>query len=163
MLPAAPVDYERRMPRFAEASVLQSVGQDVFGREVSLILDAANSWKEMNRASESAGIDLLLISGFRSIARQTEILERKLKAGEFLDAILRVSAYPGHSEHHTGRALDIGSPHSEHLSEKFQSTPEFQWLVRNADAFVFRLSYPKENGQGIAYEPWHWFYRSCRA
>lgn len=102
-----------------------------------------------------------MISGFRSISRQTEILEQKIGSAESLERILRVSAYPGYSEHHTGRALDLGSPHAEHLSEAFESTPEFLWLATSAGAFGFRLSYPKGNGRGIAYEPWHWFYADC--
>jgi len=44
------------------------------------------------------------------------------------------------------------------LEEEFEKSVAFQWLSVNAKDFGFRLSYPKENRFGIAYEPWHWFY-----
>jgi len=144
------------MPRFAEAESLQSVGVDTFGREIQMAPDTARAWIDMKRASEETGVNLLLISGYRSVARQTEIVQRKLDAGITLDEILRVSAYPGHSEHHTGRALDLGSPDAEHLTEAFEQTREFKWLNTHASQFGFHLSYPRDNPHGITYEPWHW-------
>ena len=151
-----PIDYADRMPRFDEAECLESVGVDTFGREIQMTPETAQAWLKMKRVSEEAGLQLLLISGFRSIARQTEIIQRKLEEGVTMDAILRVNAYPGHSEHHTGRALDLGSPDAEHLSETFETTREFAWLNEHAAQFGFQLSYPRNNPHGITYEPWHW-------
>lgn len=56
MLPAAPLGYENRMPRFKEATELGSIGPDVFGRETQLAVDAANAWTRMRLAAETAGI-----------------------------------------------------------------------------------------------------------
>ena len=155
-LPAPPADYETRMKRCAEESRLCDVGEDAFGRAVWLAEDAATAWIRMQSAAKEDGIRLLLLSGFRSVERQAEIIRRKLAAGQSLDAILRVSAYPGFSEHHTGRAIDIGSADSEHLSEEFESTREFEWLCAHASEYGFRLSYPRDNASGVIYEPWHW-------
>lgn len=154
--PPPPRGYEARMPRFEEERALVIVGRDVFGRGASLIAEAADAWISMRRAAEVDGVHLLLVSAFRSVARQREIVAKKLQAGLALDEILRASAYPGHSEHHTGRAIDIGSPQCEHLSECFEQTPEFAWLVAHAAFFHFSLTYPRDNPQGIAFEPWHW-------
>lgn len=118
--------------------------------------ETARTWLDMKRASEDSDVNLLLISGYRSITRQTQIIQRKLEAGRSMNEILRVSAYPGHSEHHTGRALDLGSPDAEHLTEAFGTTREFQWLEKHAAPFGFYLSYPQNNPHGITYEPWHW-------
>jgi len=144
------------MPRYAEAVVLRVVGLDVFGRETRLTPAAADAWLGMRRAAEGDGARLLLLSGFRSIERQTEIVRRKLNAGLALEDILKVSAYPGYSEHHTGRAVDIGSPDCAHLAEAFEHTREFAWLTAHAADFGFALSYPRANAHGIAFEPWHW-------
>ena len=38
----------------------------------------------------------------------------------------------------------------------FENTPVFAWLVKNAAAHGFELSFPKGNPQGVNYEPWHW-------
>jgi len=155
-LPPPPSGYIERMPRFAEAERLLSVGVDTFGRKIQMTPDTAQAWLDMKRSSENAGINLLLISGYRSISRQTEIVQRKLDTGIAMDEVLRVNAYPGHSEHHTGRAVDLGSPDAEHLTEAFEQTREFQWLNNHASQFGFHLSYPRDNPHGITHEPWHW-------
>ncbi len=102
------------------------------------------------------GVTLIPLSAFRSIARQTLIIRRKLASGQNIGDILRVSAVPGCSEHHTGRALDLGSPQEMKLIVAFARTREFRWLKRHAAKFGFHLSYPRGNRQGIAYEPRHW-------
>jgi D-alanyl-D-alanine carboxypeptidase len=116
----------------------------------------------MRAAAERDGIALIPVSGFRSVARQTLIIRRKLAAGQRIDAILKLVAAPGYSEHHTGRALDIGTPGQPLLEESFAGTPAFKWLRRHASRFHFTLSYPRRNPHGIAYEPWHWCYRRSR-
>jgi D-alanyl-D-alanine carboxypeptidase len=144
------------MPSFAEEPGRCMVGCDAFGREVALATDAAQAWVTMRDESVTDGIQLQLLSGFRSIDRQADIVGKKLAAGQSLEAILRVNAYPGFSEHHTGRAIDLGSPDCEHFSEAFEATREFRWLGKHASRFGFSLSYPRDNPCGIAYEPWHW-------
>lgn len=156
LLPPAPLNYEQRMPRCEEAPELHVVGPDVFGRETHLTHATAQAWEAMRLAAEKAGVRLLFISGFRSVERQAEIVQSKLQSGLALPEVLKVNAYPGYSEHHTGRAVDIGSPDCAHLTEAFARTREFAWLQRHAASFGFALSYPRENACGIAFEPWHW-------
>lgn len=163
-LPELPADYARRMPPQAEATELVSAGFDVFGWEQRLAPETALAWAAMRETAESDGVRLLLVSAFRSVARQREIVERKLAAGVPWAEILRVNAFPGHSEHHTGRAIDIGSPNCEHLSESFEATREFHWLTDHARRFGFTLSYPRGGDSGVSYEPWHWLWRAeCRS
>ena len=156
-----PADYARSrgMPFQAEAAQLVAVGTNSTGREVLLAPVAAGAWFRMRDAAASEGITLMAISGFRSVTRQEEIIRAKLAAGETIDAILQVNAAPGYSEHHTGRALDIGVPDEAPLEENFALTPAFSWLKAHAYAFGFTLSYACGNPKGIAYEPWHWLYR----
>lgn len=148
------------MPRFAEAELLVPVGLDAFGREARLAPAAAGAWHAMRAAAAANGVTLILLSAFRGIARQGELVAKKLTAGATLEEILRVNAYPGFSEHHTGRAVDLGSPACEPLTEAFARTQEFSWLDRRASDFGFRLTYPRKNTHGIAYEPWHWCWSS---
>ena len=113
----------------------------------------------MQAAAATDDVTLLPLSAFRSVARQTAIIRQKLARGERIEAILRVSAVPGCSEHHTGRALDLGAPGHLGLEDSFARTREFRWLRQRAVKFGFHLSYPRGNRQGIAYEPWHWCWR----
>lgn len=158
MFPDAPESFRERPPRFSDAADLVPVGLDHYGREAFLTPKAAEAWVAMSRAAAGAGLNLLLISAFRSVARQAEIVRRKRKRGLSWDEILRVSAYPGFSEHHTGCAVDLGAPGCAELTEAFEMTPEFSWLCAHAGEFGFKLSYPRENPDGIAYEPWHWMW-----
>ena len=144
------------MPAFAEAHDLETVQIDSNGRLHELEPCTAKAWRSMREAAQQDGVTLLLLSAFRSIQRQREIVATKLATGFVLAEILRVNAYPGHSEHHSGQAIDLGSPHCAPLETAFETTPEFHWLVRHAAAFNFSLSYPKGNIAGVIYEPWHW-------
>jgi zinc D-Ala-D-Ala carboxypeptidase len=142
------------------ATELVAVEKDIFGRAQSLSPAAADLWKEMKRAATEDGMELLLVSAFRSLDYQKELILRKLTRGLRIEEILRSNAAPGYSEHHTGRAVDITTPGSEPLTEAFEDTPACQWLKKNAGRFGFHLSYGRDNPHKIVYEPWHWL---CRA
>lgn len=56
---------------------------------------------------------------------------------------------PGHSEHHTGLAVDI------------TGTDEmYRWLEQHGPEYGFILRYPEDKTQwtGVSYEPWHFRY-----
>ena len=147
---------DRRMPLRPEAAELVSVGHDLYGREQKLAPPAAGSWRTLRSAAEREGVELLLVSAFRSVDYQKQIWLRKLAAGEPVAQILRVNAAPGYSEHHTGRALDLTTAGCEPLTEAFERTAAFAWLRERARDFDFAMTYPRNNRFGIAFEPWHW-------
>ena len=97
-----------------------------------------------------------LVSAFRSLNYQRQIFERKLSQGELLAQILRVNAAPGYSEHHTGCAVDLTTDGCPPLTEAFEHTAAFAWLVARAKDFGFTMTYPRGNKFGLIYEPWHW-------
>ena len=145
---------------YAEAPelVLTEVGEH--SREHLLAPAAAAAWHRMKQAALGDGTSIFIVSAFRSVERQTQIVRRKLMAGIPLEQVLAVSALPGFSEHHTGRAVDVGTPESVPLDYSFQDSAAFAWLQANAAAFNFRLSYPADNAEGYVYEPWHWCYQN---
>jgi D-alanyl-D-alanine carboxypeptidase len=154
-----PADYARtrRMPVQRAARSLVSIGPAADdGKPVPLTPRAAAAWRCMVAAAAHDGAKLLPISGYRSVARQARLIRKKLAAGQSITDILRLVAAPGCSEHHTGRAIDVGSPEDCALDEDFARTAEFRWLKRHAARFGFHLSYPRKNAHGIGYEPWHW-------
>lgn len=146
----------RKMPLQAEAVELVTVGVTEHGRELRLAPAAARAWGGLVAAAVQDGVALRLVSAFRSVEDQRQIIARKLAAGKSMDDILRVSAAPGYSEHHTGRAVDIATAGSRPLEEAFEQTDAFTWLEANAARYGFFLSYPRDNPHGIIYEPWHW-------
>jgi D-alanyl-D-alanine carboxypeptidase len=139
-----------------EPEWLALAGFDRYRRPLWLHADAALAWNAMQADALREGVVLEAISGYRSHDYQLGIFERKLAQGQALDAILRVNAAPGYSEHHSGLALDIGTPGEPAAEESFEATEAFAWLQANAGTHGFALSYPRGNPHGIAYEPWHW-------
>lgn len=154
-----PVAYatERRQTPHLECTDLASIGLDHAGREQKLERHTATQWQAMQDAAARDGVSLLVISAFRGFDYQRQIIARKLAAGQVIDQILRVSALPGFSEHHTGRAIDIGTTGCAPLTEAFEQTAAYAWLTQHAAEFGFRLSYPRGNPHGVVFEPWHWF------
>jgi len=153
-----PDDYgsDGSKPTFDEAQELVDVGPNLVGRMQRLTAQTAASWQEMQSAARDDGITLMIVSGFRSIDYQAGLIRKKLNSGQSLSEILAVNAAPGFSEHHTGRAIDVASPGSRPLTEEFEATEAFAWLLQNGAKFGFSLTYPRENRQGFIYEPWHW-------
>ncbi|MCL6711700.1 D-alanyl-D-alanine carboxypeptidase family protein [Pseudomonas sp. R2.Fl] len=144
------------LPLVAEPDTLAFAGFDRYRRALWLTHAAAHAWLGLRDAAARAGVVLEAISGYRSHDYQLGIFERKLARGQTVEEILSVNAAPGYSEHHSGRALDIGAPDEPAAEESFEDTAAFAWLVANAGAFGFSLSYPRDNPHGIVYEPWHW-------
>ena len=154
-VPAAYRD-NRHLPLHPEARELVAAGRDIYDREQRMAPGAEKAWRGMRLAAKEDGIELQLVSAFRSVRYQADIIRRKLEKGLTMDEILSVSAAPGFSEHHTGRALDLTTPGAAVLEETFEDSEAFRWLEGNAARFGFRLSYPRGNAAGVAYEPWHW-------
>ena len=57
--------------------------------------------------------------------------------------------------HQDARVL-LGADVDLRLTHIRATQEEYAWLKDNAARFRFRLSYPRDNPHGIAYEPWHW-------
>jgi D-alanyl-D-alanine carboxypeptidase len=153
-----PSDYgsNPRRPGYAEAQDLEDVEPNILGRMQRLAPETAHAWRQMKTAALADGIELLLVSGFRSVRYQADLIRNKLASGQDIAAILRVSAAPGFSEHHTGRAVDIATKGSRPLTEEFESSAAFRWLEQHAHRFAFAMPYGRGNELGFAYEPWHW-------
>jgi D-alanyl-D-alanine carboxypeptidase len=145
----------------AEPDRLAFAGFDRFRRPLWLLPGAARAWAHMQADALRGDVVLESISGYRSHDYQLGIFERKLARGQTVDEILTVNAAPGYSEHHGGRALDIGAPDEPSAEESFERTRAFDWLQANAAAHGFVLSYPRDNPHGIVYEPWHWCWRDA--
>ena len=158
-----PEDYVQNspLPLCVEAEQLVDTEADYYGRPQRLEAEAFSAWSAMKQAAAETGVILHLISAYRDLDYQRGVIVRKLDQGQVITDILRVNAAPGFSEHHTGRAIDIGTVNCPALEEEFENTDAFQWLKAHAKAYGFELSYPRNNEFGIAYEPWHWCFKKA--
>lgn len=144
-----------------EAHQTLPIGPDPYGRLQRLSPDTAHAWWAMQGIAALDGIDLEVISGFRSLDRQTWLIAYRVYNGEDIADIATRIALPGYSEHHSGCAVDLVTPDQPTLSQDFAETEAYQWLRLHAGLFGFTESYPPGNDQGIIAEPWHWYYRDC--
>lgn len=153
-------DYGARtgLAQVPEPDWLVHAGFDRYRRPLWLHPGAARAWTRMREAARRDDVLLDAISGYRSHDYQWGIFERKLARGLTVEQILTVNAAPGYSEHHGGRALDIGTPDEPPAEESFEHTRAFAWLRAHAGDHGFSMSFPRDNPHGIVYEPWHWYW-----
>ena len=101
------------------------------------------------------------VSGWRSLEEQEELYAQSLWENGPVSTE-RFVARPGHSEHQTGLAIDLGltQPEIDLIRPEFPYTGICQKFRGRAAAHGFIERYPvgKEGVTGIAHEPWHFRY-----
>lgn len=127
----------------------------VTGATAGLQKDAATAFEQMVQDAQAQGLDIKAVSGFRSTALQQEIWDSKVKNTD-PRIVAKTSAPPGHSEHHTGYAVDVGNNQNAGLNASWANTAEYRWMQANAGKYGFEESFPQGNSQGVTFEPWHW-------
>lgn len=107
----------------------------------------------MVRAARADGVDISVLSGFRSFGYQAALKSQYTVV--YGTNSNRFSADQGYSEHQLGTAADFTTKKSGETFAGFEATPAYAWLLANAHKFGFVLSYPKGNAYYV-FEPWHW-------
>lgn len=108
-----------------------------------------------------AGDGIVAVSGYRSEEEQKEVYAQSLRenGAEFTKKYV---ARPGHSEHQTGLAIDLGErrEYVDYIAPEFPYTGLCGRFRENAARYGFIERYPKgkEHITGIAHEPWHFRY-----
>ncbi len=112
------------------------------------------AFKEMQAGGSAEGAYFDLCSGYRSYNYQKGLYNRYVNQDGKAEADT-YSARPGHSEHQTGLAMDIGKV-DRNYGEEYGGI----WLANNAWKYGFILRYPygKTGETGYIYEPWHFRY-----
>lgn len=127
--------------------------------------EVIEAYTQMFEDGAAEGLNFELVSGFRSYDYQAELYNNYVSR-DGKEAADRYSAEPGHSEHQTGLAIDVGSYDSAVLLQtSFEYTPEFQWMkdVAHEYGFIIRYMKGKEDTTGYMYEPWHLRYVGDKA
>ena len=136
-------------------------------REYYLDVRAADYLEDMIAAAKEDGIDLLVVSAYRTIEYQQQNFDKSVQdridggmteEEAYADTLAEV-ALPGESEHNAGLALDIMVEEYQNMDDDgFEDTEAFAWLDKHAAEYGFILRYPKGKQEitGIIYEPWHY-------
>ena len=130
------------------------------GNEVFLNCEAAGALEKAVKAV-GGGEMIVPVSGFRSAEEQKAIFQNSMREnGE--DFTRQFVALPGHSEHQTGLAIDLGlkSENIDFIRPNFPYEGICQRFRETAPRYGFIERYPKgkEKITGIAHEPWHFRY-----
>lgn len=133
---------------------------------------ALDAWHELQAASTKAGLPLRIVSGYRSPQFQRNLFLNRLSAkGVSIEqvaagladpavaAVLRSTALPGYSRHHTGYTVDLQCNNG--TLEAFVNSPCYTWISHgnylNAKLYGWIPSYPAGAAQqGPEPEPWEY-------
>ena len=122
--------------------------------------EAASELAKMFAAAHKDGIDLYLVSGYRSYAQQLALYNTYVNTdGKALAD--SYDAIPGACEHQLGLAVDLSDDNRDHdIDNSFESTAAYQWLLKHSYEYGYILRFPrgKESITGIAYNPWSFRY-----
>ena len=130
---------------------------------------AAKHMREMIAAAKEDGINLKVLSAYRTVNYQKKLFERNVKSRmedygmtydeAYYDTSINI-APPGGSEHNAGLAADIITEDDWDTYTGFEDTEEFAWLQVHAPehGFILRYLKGKEDITGYIYEPWHYRY-----
>ena len=137
--------------------------------EIYMHSKAYEAFKTMYKAAKKDGIQLTIVSAFRSFSYQNNNIWEKKWAAQAkynqhdtitLYNLLKYSAFPGTSRHHWGTDIDLNS-----VSDQYFDTPNgkkvYNWLNKNASKYGFCQPYNDKkatNRSGYEPEKWHWSY-----
>lgn len=97
--------------------------------------DTANAYWVMQQAASAQGVEIRIVSGFRTQAEQQYLyncyLNKNCNNGN-------LAARPGYSNHQSGHALDLNT----------SAGGVYNWLAANGNAYGFKRT--------VSGEPWHW-------
>lgn len=130
---------------------------------------AVEDFFAMEEAAQNAGLQLKIISGFRSTTRQQQLYDQQVQAllSQGLDQAAaeqqaqQVEQKAYESDHNTGLAVDLVPEYSQTKdAAAIVQTPEYQWLSEHAAEYGFVLRYPEDKQEitGVEFKPWHWRY-----
>ncbi len=135
--------------------------------------EAKIAFEELQKEAKKEGLEMVLVSGYRSFQEQKDIFLSRLgnlataesiasgQSDEVLDKLLQTTSIPGYSRHHTGYTFDLGCASTELTI--FKDTKCYEWLSRdnylNAKRFGLIPSYPVGGGvQGPDPEAWEYIW-----
>lgn len=118
--------------------------------------EATLAFNKLVADSDILGYGLKSISDYRSYQDQVSVYNGYVARDGQAQADT-YSARPGHSEHQTGLAVDVGDGGGCSLQICFGQTAAGQWVAANAPNYGFIIRYPagKQSITGYQYEPWH--------
>lgn len=158
------VNGENRMPENFESTVEFMTIENMDGTKFRVEKKTCEAFLRMREdLLKNDGLQAELISSYRSVATQEALFQKRL--AEFgAEFTYKYVAVPGHSEHHTGLAIDVSFVVDGKIVRGTENLLGIDHLFQIAHkklpqyGFILRYPQPKEDVTKIGYEPWHFRY-----
>lgn len=158
------INGENRMPLGFEDTVARISVENTDGTKFQVEKKTYEAFLRLRKdLLDNHGLQAELISAYRSVATQETLFAQRLaEFGE--EYTYKYVAVPGHSEHHTGLAIDVSfvvDGNIVHGTENLLRMESLYAIAHNLlPKYGFILRYPKtkEAETKIGYEPWHFRY-----
>jgi LAS superfamily LD-carboxypeptidase LdcB len=156
-------------PRFAKIPAKYLGGSRVYGDK-----EAVAALAKMIDAAGKDGIDIKIVSAFRSFDDQKSIWEKKWTGKTLVEGgklpktapdpkaralkIMEFSAMPGASRHHWGTDFDLNSLDNKYFASG-KGRRVYDWLTAHAADYGFCQVYSAKGADrpnGYSEEKWHW-------
>lgn len=125
------------------------------GEEMKTSKISLSALTQLIEAAKLDDMNIVVNSAYRSYQDQVDIAEfyRKWYGDKYVNNYI---ARPGHSEHQTGLAFDLGSA----TENVFRDSKEYEWMQENAYKYGFIMRFYKKGEviTGFKSEPWHYRY-----
>ena len=156
------VNKETKLPDDWEEKVELVTTKNAWDEEIQVEKEAFEKYKELKKTLEKEDVYIELDSVYRSVKDQQDLWnEWSADPEKGPEYVKKFVAVPGHSEHHTGLAIDICIRKDGELiydnDEMIAETEIFAKIHEKLANYGFILRYPKdrEDSTGYTYEPWH--------
>ncbi|MCZ2830315.1 M15 family metallopeptidase [Modestobacter sp. VKM Ac-2986] len=125
------------------------------GGGYELRAEAAGAMQAMLAGAAAEGLTITVQSAYRSYDYQVGVFRAQVARFGEAQAEIQV-ARPGHSEHQTGLAADVGGGGCD-IDRCFGAIDEGRWVAAHAAEYGWVVRYPegKTEVTGFRYEPWH--------
>jgi D-alanyl-D-alanine carboxypeptidase len=141
-----PDDFKPELIKLSDSLCVPGKGEQHLRKE------ASEAFTKMSEDAKKEGLNIQAYGTYRSISVQNDIWNNAIKSGRTREDVDSLNARGGHSEHHTGLAVDV-----IRNNYSVADTPEYAWYKDKAHEYGFIVRYPegKEHITGYKHEPWH--------
>ncbi len=165
--------------RYTKNQLIGKGNPDIIGNAYTSKMqkDTKVAFQKMKNEAAKEGINIEVVSAYRSFEKQKQIFENKyrqfilegLSPSEAITKIIEYSTIPGTSRHHWGTDIDIidanfPRPESVLEEEHYYGDGPYcklkEWLNEHSEKHGFYEVYTNNpSRKGFKYEPWHFSYK----
>lgn len=151
----------REMDQLVDVKAYKNKSYKLIETKMKLSKEMISALNDMMKDFEKATgkHDMIVTSGYRTLADQGAVLQEKMNIWGEKDA-LKWAMLPGYSEHHSGYAVDMSIYTDEGEYVKYKGQDEYAWINQNCHKYGLIRRYTEEKKEitGVSDEQWHYRY-----